>query len=247
MRKHNRLTVLKRNLKIHREGRNIIVFLSFAIFAINVPVYILTPHWLFAVTLLLSAALLVFTTYFFRNPMRILDVDDPNFLIAPCDGRVVVIEPVTEPDYFKDERLQVSIFMSPFNVHANWYPIEGEVVKSEHQSGRHMGAWLPKSSTENERSLVVVRTASGEEVMIRQVAGAMARRVVTYAKDGIHCHRNEHLGFIKLGSRVDLYLPIDSEIFVDFGDLVKGNETIIGKLRTKDPSEEEPAAMTSEV
>lgn len=247
MRKHNRLTVLKRNLKIHREGRNIIVFLSFAIFAINVPVYILTPHWLFAVTLLLSAALLVFTTYFFRNPMRILDVDDPNFLIAPCDGRVVVIEPVTEPDYFKDERLQVSIFMSPFNVHANWYPIEGEVVKSEHQSGRHMGAWLPKSSTENERSLVVVRTASGEEVMIRQVAGAMARRVVTYAKEGIHCHRNEHLGFIKLGSRVDLYLPIDSEIFVDFGDLVKGNETIIGKLRTKDPSEEEPAAMTSEV
>lgn len=247
MRKHNRLTVLKRNLKIHREGRNIIVFLSFAIFAINVPVYILTPHWLFAVTLLLSAALLVFTTYFFRNPMRILDVDDPNFLIAPCDGRVVVIEPVTEPDYFKDERLQVSIFMSPFNVHANWYPIEGEVVKSEHQSGRHMGAWLPKSSTENERSLVVVRTASGEEVMIRQVAGAMARRVVTYAKEGIHCHRNEHLGFIKLGSRVDLYLPIDSEIFVDFGDLVKGNETIIGKLRTIDPSEEEPAAMTSEV
>lgn len=247
MRKHNRLTVLKRTLKIHREGRNIIVFLSFAIFAINVPVYILTPHWLFAVTLLLSAALLVFTTYFFRNPMRILDVDDPNFLIAPCDGRVVVIEPVNEPDYFKDERLQVSIFMSPFNVHANWYPIEGEVVKSEHQSGRHMGAWLPKSSTENERSLVVVRTASGEEVMIRQVAGAMARRVVTYAKEGIHCHRNEHLGFIKLGSRVDLYLPIDSEIFVDFGDLVKGNETIIGKLRTKDPSEEEPAAMTSEV
>lgn len=210
------------------------MFLAFAIFAINVPVYMLTPHWLFAVTLLLSAALLVFTTYFFRNPIRILDIDDPNFLIAPCDGRVVVIEPVIEPDYFHDKRLQVSIFMSPFNVHANWYPIEGEILKSEHQSGRHMGAWLPKSSIENERSLVVIRTKEGQEIMVRQVAGAMARRVVTYATPGGRSHRNEHLGFIKLGSRVDLYLPLDTEIFADFGDHVKGNETIIGKLRTSE-------------
>lgn len=225
---------MKRKLKIHREGRNIIVFLAFAIFAFNVPVYLLTPHWLFAVTLLLSAALLVFTTYFFRNPIRILDIDDPNFLIAPCDGRVVVIEPVVEPDYFHDKRLQVSIFMSPFNVHANWYPIEGEILKSEHQSGRHMGAWLPKSSIENERSLVVIRSKDGQEIMVRQVAGAMARRVVTYATPGTRSHRNEHLGFIKLGSRVDLYLPLDTEIFADFGDHVKGNETIIGKLRTSE-------------
>ena len=222
---------MKRKLKIHREGRNIIVFLAFAIFAINVPVYLLTPHWIFAVILVLTAALLVFTTYFFRNPLRILDVDDPNFLISPCDGRIVVIEPVFEPDYFKEERLQVSIFMSPLNVHANWYPIEGVIMRSEHQSGRHLGAWLPKSSMENERSLVVVRTHNNQEVMIRQVAGAMARRVVTYAKVGSKCHRNEHLGFIKLGSRVDLYLPLNTEIFVDFGDSVKGNETIIGKLR----------------
>ena len=222
---------MKRKLKIHREGRNIIVFLAFAIFAINVPVYLLTPHWIFAVILVLTAALLVFTTYFFRNPLRILDVDDPNFLISPCDGRIVVIEPVFEPDYFKEERLQVSIFMSPLNVHANWYPIEGVIMRSEHQSGRHLGAWLPKSSTENERSLVVVRTHNNQEVMIRQVAGAMARRVVTYDKVGSKCHRNEHLGFIKLGSRVDLYLPLNTEIFVDFGDSVKGNETIIGKLR----------------
>ena len=225
---------MKRKLKIHREGRNIIVFLAFAIFAINVPVYLLTPHWIFAVILVLTAALLVFTTYFFRNPLRVLDVDDPNFLISPCDGRIVVIEPVFEPDYFKEERLQVSIFMSPLNVHANWYPIEGEVIRSEHQSGRHMGAWLPKSSTENERSLVVIRTHDNQEVMIRQVAGAMARRVVTYAKVGGKCHRNEHLGFIKLGSRVDLYLPLNTEIFVDCGDHVKGNETIIGKLRLAD-------------
>lgn len=239
MRKHNRLTVLKRNLKIHREGRNIIVFLSFAIFAINVPVYILTPHWLFAVTLLLSAALLVFTTYFFRNPMRILDVDDPNFLIAPCDGRVVVIEPVTEPDYFKDERLQVSIFMSPFNVHANWYPIEGKILRSEHQSGRHMGAWLPKSSIENERSLVVIEHQSKAQIMLRQVAGAMARRVVTYAKPGKMAHRNEHLGFIKLGSRVDMYLPLDTEMFVGLGESVRGNETIIARLGSTSTEGEE--------
>lgn len=223
-------TVLKRKIKIHREGRNLLVSLAFAIFVINVAVYLYTPHWIFAVTLVLSAALFMFTTYFFRNPQRTVDIDDPNILISPCDGRIVVIEPVLEPDYFKDERLQVSIFMSPFNVHANWYPIEGKVIRSEHQSGRHMGAWLPKSSTENERSLVVIKTIHGQEVMVRQVAGAMARRVVTYAKAGMHSHRNEHLGFIKLGSRVDLYLPLNTELYVDFGDLVRGNDTLIGRL-----------------
>ena len=220
----------KRPVKIHREGRGIILTLSFLLFAINVPIYLWEPHWAFALTLVLTALLLVFVTYFFRNPVRVLEIDDPDFVISPCDGKVVVIEPTQENDHFHDQRLQVSIFMSPFNVHANWYPVEGTVLRSEHQNGRHMGAWLPKSSTENERSLVVIETLSGVQVMVRQIAGAMARRVVTYGKVGKPCRRNEHLGFIKFGSRVDMYLPMDTEMFVTLGETVKGNDTIIARL-----------------
>ena len=220
----------KRNPRIHREGRNIIVGLTFLIFAINVPMYMFMSHWTFAITLLLSATLLVFVTYFFRNPVRVLEVDDPNFLVSPADGRIVVVEPTDENEYFHEKRLQVSIFMSPFNVHANWYPIEGTVLISEHQNGSHKGAWLPKSSTENERSLVVIETPNKVQIAVRQIAGAMARRIVTYAKAGKSSHRNEHLGFIKFGSRVDMYLPLDTDIFVAVGEHVKGNETIIGRL-----------------
>jgi phosphatidylserine decarboxylase len=189
-------------------------------------------RWVFAITLLLWAALLVFVTYFFRNPYRMLEVDDPNFLIAPADGRIVVVEPTMENEYFHEKRLQVSIFMSPFNVHANWYPIEGAVLVSEHQKGSHKGAWLPKSSTENERSLVVIETPNKVQIAVRQIAGAMARRIVTYAKPGKQSRRNEHFGFIKFGSRVDMYLPLDTEIFVAVGEKVTGNETIIGRINS---------------
>lgn len=218
--------------RIHREGRNAIIGLILVIFVLEVLLFVLLPdqHWIFALILVLSALLLVFTTYFFRSPVRVLEVEDPNFLIAPADGHVVVIEPTMENEYFHEERLQVSIFMSPFNVHANWYPIEGNILVSEHQKGRHKGAWLPKSSTENERSLVVIETPSKVQIAVRQIAGAMARRIVTYAKPGHQCHRNEHMGFIKLGSRVDLYLPVNTEMFVAVGEPVRGNETIIGRL-----------------
>lgn len=220
-----------KHTRIHREGRNIIVGLAFIIFAINLLIYTCwDQHWIFAVSLILCALLLMFVTYFFRNPVRVLEVDDPRFLIAPADGRVVVIEPTMEDEYFHEERLQVSIFMSPFNVHANWYPIEGDILVCEHQKGRHKGAWLPKSSTENERSLVVIETPSKVQIAVRQVAGAMARRIVTYAKPGNRAQRNTHLGFIKFGSRVDLYLPLDTEMFVEVGDATKGNDTIIGRL-----------------
>lgn len=220
----------KRKIHIHREGRGIIATLTFIIFAVNVPLFMYMPNWVGAITLVLSAALLVFVTYFFRNPTRIVEVTDENLLIAPADGRVVVVEPTVENEYFHERRLQLSIFMSPFNVHANWYPVEGKVLVSEHQNGRHQGAWLPKSSTENERSLVVIETASKMQVAMRQIAGAMARRIVTYAKAGHLAQRNEHMGFIKFGSRVDLYLPLDTEIFVKVGEAVTGNETIIGRL-----------------
>lgn len=205
------------------------------LFIINVVIYIQFPQrWIFAVSLILTAALLVFVTYFFRNPVRVLDVDDPNFIIAPADGRVVVIEPTEENEYFHEKKLQVSIFMSPFNVHANWFPIEGTIIESSHQKGRHKGAWLPKSSIENERSLVIIETESKVRIAVRQIAGAMARRIVTYAKAGKPCHRNTHLGFIKLGSRVDMYLPLDTEMFVQVGEAVRGNETIIARLADKE-------------
>lgn len=228
----------RRRVRIHKEGRNIIIGLTLLIFVLNVGVYFYVPHWVFAITLLLTAMLLVFVTYFFRNPVRVLEVDDPNFIIAPADGHVVVVEPTTENEYFHDKRLQVSIFMSPFNVHANWYPIEGNILVSEHQKGRHRAAWLPKSSTENERSLVVIETPGKVQIAVRQIAGAMARRIVTYAKVGKQSHRNTHLGFIKLGSRVDMYLPLNTEMFVEVGELVRGNETIIGRLQDNNDNNE---------
>lgn len=220
----------KRRIRIHREGRGLIATLTLLIFAVNVPMFMYMPTWVGAITLLLCAALLVFVTYFFRNPTRVVEVTDDNLLVCPADGRVVVVEPTQENEYFHEKRLQVSIFMSPFNVHANWYPVEGTVLVSEHQDGRHQGAWLPKSSTENERSLVVIETPSKVQLAVRQIAGAMARRIVTYAKAGHQAQRNEHMGFIKFGSRVDLYLPLDTEIFVKVGEAVTGNETIIGRL-----------------
>jgi phosphatidylserine decarboxylase len=228
--------------RIHREGRNIIIGLVLILFAINIPVFIYWPHWVFAVTLFLTATLLVFVTYFFRNPIRVLEVDDPNFLIAPADGRVVVIEPTQENEYFHEQKLQVSIFMSPFNVHANWYPIEGNILVSQHQKGRHKGAWLPKSSTENERSLVVIETPNKVQIAVRQIAGAMARRIVTYAKVGNKSQRNHHMGFIKFGSRVDMYLPLDTEMFVEVGDSVRGNETIMGRLADAEDKPKRKAA-----
>ena len=222
--------------RIHREGRNPIIGLVLLLFIINVVVYMsVSSHWALAVSLAITSILLVFVTYFFRNPVRVLEIDDPNFVIAAADGRVGVIEPTEENEYFHEKKLQVSIFMSPFNVHANWYPIEGTILESSHQKGRHKGAWLPKSSTENERSLVVIETPSKIQIAVRQVAGAMARRIVTYAKVGKQCHRNTHLGFIKLGSRVDMYLPLNTEMFVDVGDSVRGNETIIARLQ-EDPT-----------
>ncbi|MCQ2348297.1 MAG: phosphatidylserine decarboxylase family protein [Paludibacteraceae bacterium] len=220
-----------RHHRIHQEGRHSVWGIVVLMLLINIPMYwFVQPHWISAITLTLTALLLAFVAYFFRNPVRVVEVNDPNFLLAPADGHIVVVEPTMEDEIFHEQRLQVSIFMSPFNVHANWYPIEGQIVRSEHQKGRHMGAWLPKSSTENERSLVIIETPSKLQVAVRQIAGAMARRIVTYAKAGHTCSRNEHMGFIKLGSRVDMYLPLNTEIFVQVGEAVRGNETIIGRL-----------------
>ena len=151
-------------------------------------------------------------------------------VVAPADGHVVVIEEVEEKEYFHDKRLMVSIFMSLTNVHANWVPCDGKVIRVAHQDGNFMKAYLPKASTENERSMVVIKTPHGQEVMVRQVAGAMARRIVTYVEEGMDCFIDDHLGFIKFGSRVDLYLPLGTEVKVKMGQATVGDETLIARL-----------------
>ena len=219
-----------RYIKIHKEGRLIIGSLVLILLLLNLFVYTKFESWAFIANIVISAFLLFFFAYFFRNPPRKVKIDDPSLVVAPADGTIVVVEPVDELEYFGEKRIQVSIFMSVFNVHANWYPVRGKVLKSVHHSGRHMAAFLPKSSTENERSTVVIETPSKTQILVRQIAGALARRIVTYAHAGKECHLNEHLGFIKFGSRVDMFLPLDSEIFVAIGESTSGNETIIARL-----------------
>jgi len=151
--------------------------------------------------------------------------------VAPADGKIVVIEEVDENKYFNDRRLMISIFMSPLNVHANWFPVDGKVKFVQHQNGNYHRAWLPKASEENERSDVMITTPDGTDVLCRQIAGAVARRIVTYAKEGEDCYIDEHLGFIKLGSRVDVYLPLDSEVCVKMGQSTTGDQTVIAHLK----------------
>lgn len=172
-------------------------------------------------------AVLILLIWFFRVPDRSVHAD-PNTVIAPCDGRVVAIEEVDENEYFKGRRRQVSIFMSPLNVHVNWYPIDGEVVYARYHPGKYLVAWHPKSSTENERSTVVVRGRMGE-VLMRQIAGALARRIVTYAQPGAKAVRGHEMGFIKFGSRVDLFLPLDHRIHVSIGQNVQGQRSLIAR------------------
>lgn len=219
-----------KRLKIHKEGRNIIIVLLLFLCVINVFIYTQFDKPIAVVNICISIVAFSFFIFFFRNPSRETEIDDPSLIIAPADGTVVVIEPTEEPEYFGDKRIQVSIFMSVFSVHANWYPIAGLVKYVKHYSGRHMAAYLPKSSTDNERSTIVIESEGKTEILMRQIAGALARRIVTYAHVGKHCHVNEHLGFIKFGSRVDLFLPLDSEIYVQIGEKTVGNETIIARL-----------------
>lgn len=216
---------------IHKEGRSILFVLFLILVAINVVMHFLTPAVIFYIILSLSTILFLLVTNFFRNPHRVYPGNQDNAIVAPSDGEIVAIEEVYEGEYFKDRRIQVSIFMTVFNVHAQWYPMNGEVLVSKHHNGRFMAAYLPKSSTENERSTVVIRNDHGKTILVRQIAGAMARRIVTYAKPGMLARINEQYGFIKFGSRVDLFLPLDSEIKVKMHEKVTGNITTIAKLK----------------
>ena len=220
-------------VKIHREGRNILIVLFLTLLIINGLLYRFCPiHLLNIILLIASVLFFVLVLNFFRSPRRHFPGEQHNAVVAPADGTVVVTEEVYENEYFHDKRLQVSIFMNLVNVHANWTPVNGTVTHVSHQNGRYMAAWLPKSSTENERSTIVIKTENGQEILMRQIAGALARRIVTYAEPGENCQIDEHIGFIKFGSRVDLFLPLDSEILVKLNDKTVGNQTHVARLRS---------------
>lgn len=171
-----------------------------------------------------------FILSFFRNPTRVIPKIDDHLVYAPCDGKVVVIEEVDEPEYLKTRVKQVSIFMSPLNVHVNRNPVNGTVEYAKYHAGSFLPAWEPKASTENERTTVVYKTTNNKLLLIRQVAGALARRIIFYVKSGDKAIQGEDMGFIKFGSRVDLYFPLDAEINVKINDVVKGNLSVIGRI-----------------
>lgn len=215
---------------IHREGWKFVFTTFVAVLAINLGVRYLLK-WDESLTtpiFLLTFAFFCFIAYFFRNPKRDVITDDDK-IICPADGKVVVIEEVYEPEYFEDKRLQVSIFMSPSNVHVNRTPIGGEVKYTKYHEGRYLVAWHPKSSTENERTSIVIDNGS-VDVLIRQIAGKVARRIVYHLEEGDKVHQGMDFGFIKFGSRVDLFLPLDTRINVKIGQKVKGGITVIGEL-----------------
>ncbi|MBR5511030.1 MAG: phosphatidylserine decarboxylase family protein [Bacteroidaceae bacterium] len=222
-----------RKMRIHREGTSILVVSLIVLLLLNSLCWYFVPCDIFNIILSgFSLFIYLMMVNFFRSPKRVFPLDNvEKLVVAPADGKVVVIEEVFEPDHFKDKRIQLSIFMSPLNVHANWYPVDGVVKRVEHQDGKHLKAWLPKASTDNERSLVVIETPEGTEILVRQIAGAMARRIVTYAEPGEECFIDQHMGFIKFGSRVDVYLPLGTEICVDLEQKTVGDETIIAKLK----------------
>ena len=226
----NRIRKLKK-IRIHREGTNELLYCLFAILVVAVLLWRLfdspLPFLLFIVPFGIVWLLVL---NFYRCPIRYFNGDTEGIVVAPADGKVVVIEETQEDEYFHDQRLMISIFMSPLNVHANWFPVDGRVKFVHHADGNYHKAWLPKASEENEHADIMIETPDGQEVLVRQIAGAMARRIVTYAKEQEECYIDEHLGFIKLGSRVDVYLPLGTKPAVRMGQPTTGDQTVIARL-----------------
>jgi phosphatidylserine decarboxylase len=218
-------------MAIHKEGYKILIFGFITLLVLNIIVNIVWADlslvkWGF---ILCSLMLYIFLLFFFRWPARHLEPDH-GLIYAPADGKVVVIEDTLEKEYFNDTRLQVSIFMSPFNVHSNRYPVSGRIKYVKYHPGNYMVAWHPKSSELNERSTIVIETKDGTEILVRQIAGAVARRIVTYAKEDQEVMQGDELGFIKFGSRVDVFLPVGTEMEVPILQQVKANKSIIAKI-----------------
>ena len=214
-------------IKFHKEGAKIILIATFLATVIILGLdRLVETGWLRMTLQILALLLLVIVLQFFRNPDRSLTVDE-NVIIAPVDGKVVVIEEVFEGEYFKDKRLQVSIFMSPINVHVTRYACSGKINFSKYHPGKFLVAWHPKASEENERTTVVIENKVFGEVLYRQIAGALARRIVNYAEKDMQIVQGDDAGFIKFGSRVDLFFPLGTKINVNLNDKAIGNRTVI--------------------
>lgn len=216
-------------MKINKEGYSIISWTGIVLFTINAVCFYLIPLLFAAILCTASLLFWAFIVAFFREPTRPF-IQDADLVYAPADGVVVVCEQVYEPEYIDQNRVQLSVFMSPANVHVNWYPIGGTVEYFKYHPGKYMVAWHPKSSEDNERTTTVVNTGK-ESILFRQVAGAVARRIVSYAKIGDRVEQNHKFGFIKFGSRIDVMLPTNCEILVNIGDKVVGSQTPIARLR----------------
>lgn len=214
-------------IQFHKEGAKIILGATIAVVAVVFLADAFLPvFWLQKAVQILALFMLIMVLQFFRNPTRIVAIND-NHVIAPVDGKVVVIEEVFEPEYFKDKRLMVSIFMSPINVHVTRYAVNGLVKFSKYHPGKYLVAWHPKASEENERTTVVVENRVFGEILYRQIAGALARRIVNYAQEGMQVVQGTDAGFIKFGSRVDLYLPLGTQVNVKLNEKAVGGKTII--------------------
>lgn len=217
---------------IHKTGRLPLLKITLALVLLNKVASLLIPYDLLVGALVLISILVWGVAFnFYKSPNRSFEGDIDNSIVSPADGKIVTIEEVFEPEYFKDKRLLVSVFMSVFNVHVNWFPIDNaQVVYKKHHKGRFKAAYLPKSSTENERSTLVLEREDCGQILVRQIAGAMAKRIVTYPDVGEVGHINDQFGFIKLGSRVDLYLPLGTDVQVELGQKVSGCKTVIATL-----------------
>lgn len=216
-------------MTLHKEGTIIISTAFLLLLGINLLTIFYMPHvWALPFSVV-SIVFFFLVVYFFRKPNRQFNKISDG-VVSPCDGKVVVIEEVEETEFIKERCIQVSIFMSPLNVHINWYPIAGKVLYSKHHSGKFYKAWLPKASTDNERATVVLENNEKKRILVRQIAGAVARRIVTYAKQGDNAEQGGELGFIKFGSRVDVFLPLDSEIQVELNQKVKGLQTVLARM-----------------
>lgn len=221
----------KRKVKLHSEGTGFLIGVLILFFFTDVYLYYaLSSKLPFYIVLPITVILFGLVVNFFRSPLRRFPSDPEGKVIASADGTIVAIEQVYEPEVLQQECIMVSIFMSIFNVHANWYPVDGTVKYVRHHEGRFMAAYLPKSSVENERSTVVIRTMDKYDILVRQIAGAVAKRIVTYPKAGEECYIDDHMGFIKFGSRVDVYIPLGSEVLVKLNDKVTGNQTVLANL-----------------
>lgn len=217
-------------MKIHKEGYTTIVLAILILSIINFLIYKYFPLLILQIIIVLASTILFYLIlHFFRNPVRNVEINN-NHIIAPSDGKLVVVEDVFENEFLKEDCTQLSIFMSPLNVHKQWYPVNGKIIYSKNHKGKYLVAWHPKSSLENERSTIVIETEQNHKILFRQIAGAVARRICNYSKEGVIVNQKMEAGFIKFGSRIDVFIPKKAKIKVSLNDIIIGGKTILAEI-----------------